>query len=265
MPNSPKIVGILNITPDSFSDGGKFLSPENAISQCEKLINDGADIIDIGAESTRPNAKIISPEEEWQRLEPALKEISKSNLTAEISIDSRNFETAKKALKYGVSYINDVSGLEDERFFPLLKEHNCKIIFMHNLGIPASKERIMSPYCDVVSEIYKWAEEKIAHLESQNINKDKIIFDPGIGFGKTAEQSLKIVKRFSEFKKLGVELYAGHSEKSFMTLFTDKPAGEREIETQIISAYLAQNGADYIRVHQPQENIRAIHAASKLW
>ena len=254
-----KIVGILNVTPDSFSDGGKFLSVKKAIKHLEKMIKDGADVIDIGAQSTRPNAKIISAKEEWKRLEPILKEIKKKKYKIKISIDSYNHETISKALDSGIDIINDVSGLKSSQMKKLAARSGKKVIFMHSLSIPADKKITFSDNVDVIVELDKWLKKKISELKKAGIKKNNMIFDPGIGFGKTAEQSLDIIINISEFKKHGIKILVGHSEKSFLSLFTDKPAGKRGRETKMFSALLAGDGVDYLRVHDVKGNKRAIN------
>lgn len=243
-----KIQGILNITPDSFSDGGKFYSVESAKKHLNKLIDDGADVIDIGAESTRPNAETITVEDEWKRLLPVM-EIIKDYPDIEFSLDSRNPENQLKALSYGVSIINDVCGFESQDMIDLASSSGKKIIFMHSLSIPADKNLIIPESEDPVLVVYEWAESKIKQLVDSGVNKSQIIFDPGIGFGKNSKQSWDIIQRVDKFKELGVEILIGHSEKSFLTLFTDKAAGERLNETLIISKILMDKDIDYLRVH----------------
>lgn len=259
-----KIVGILNITPDSFSDGGLYITPEKALSRIQEMIDAGADIIDIGAESTRPDATPLSPQDEWKRLEPVLDAINNSDCDIELSIDTYHPETIEKALKYNIAWINDVSGFEDQRMVDLALKHNCKIVLMHNLGVPAKREVTLSNKKSAVKQVYEWAEKKINELEKQGINRERIIFDPGIGFGKTAEQSFELIKYISFFKKLGTEILVGHSEKSFIKLFSDNPPGKRGTETQILSAHLSSNGVDYLRVHDVDGNKRAISASQQL-
>ena len=250
------LVGILNITSDSFSDGGLYESPDVALNQAMKLSKNGVKIIDIGAESTRPGAKTISPEEEWKKLSPVISLLKKNNF--KISIDTRNSSTAKKSLEAGADWINDVSGFNDNEMIEATKNSACKIVVMHNLGIPANPQNTIKESEDVVEVVYSWGKEKIEELAARGISKERIIFDPGIGFGKTATQSLELIKSAEKFKNLGVKILFGHSEKSFLKLFTDKPAGKRGLETAIISAYLSDNGIDYIRVHNPEINNHAI-------
>lgn len=260
---SVKLVGILNITPDSFSDGGKFNNLENALNQTQKLIDQGADIIDIGAESTRPNAKAINHAEEWKRLENILSEIinlcHKNNI--QISLDSRHYQTIQKALGLGIDVINDVSGFEDKKIVDLAKKSAKKIVVMHNLGVPAQKNVIIDENLDEISEIKNWAINKINYLEKSGIKKENIIFDVGIGFGKNAKQSINILENINKFKDLGVKIYVGHSRKSFLNemKFDEKDLteiqknnpniDEKDLKTILISRNIALQGVDYLRIH----------------
>lgn len=264
LPKKTKIVGILNITPDSFSDGNLFMTPEKAIKMAKTLKKDGADIIDIGAESTRPGAKNIGQKEEWRRLNKILKILTKNNF---ISVDTRHQKTADSALKLGVLWINDVSGFADKKMIAVAKKYKSDVVIMHNLGIPANPKKTIPEKSDTIKIIYNWAKKKISALEKSGIKKEKIIFDPGIGFGKTAEQSLAIIKSVENFNSLGVRIMIGHSRKSFLKLFTDKPPEERDVETAAISAFLSGK-VDYIRVHNVRVNLAALknpEKHKKLW
>ncbi len=257
-----RIAGILNVTPDSFSDGGEYFAPEMAVEQARRMLADGADIIDIGAESTRPGASSLTHDEEWERLQPVLEALCGENI--KISIDTRHPQTAEKSLKYGIEWINDVSGFDNPAMVEVAKNCDAKLVIMHNLGIPADPKNIIDDKLDVIDEVYHWAEDRIKSLSEQGISNNRIIFDPGIGFGKDAEQSLNLLKNISHFKKLGVEIMVGHSRKSFLTGFTDKPAAGRDFETAIISAYLAQQKVDFLRVHNVEKNLQAVKIATAL-
>ena len=246
-----KLVGIINITPDSFSDGGQYNNQKSALAQAEKLIQDGAEILDIGAESTRPQAQTITPNEEWQRLKNILPKIINlaQSYNCQTSIDTRHPETAHKALDLGIDIINDVSGLADIKMINLLQNYNCKIIINHNLGIPVDPNITINIKEDPVKTIKDWAIKKINLLFTKyNIDKKNIIFDVGIGFGKTAQQSIEILNNIQEFTKVGVEIYVGHSRKSFLNLYQPKNI----LAKDLLTAYFANNIApytDYIRVH----------------
>lgn len=251
--DTPQLVGILNVTPDSFSDSGKFIDVAAALLHAKKLIADGAEIIDIGAESTGPHAAAISEEIEWQRLEPVLKalmtDLSGMDIIPKISVDTRHVSVAKKALALGVHFINDVSGLENTNMRQLIANETCDVVFMHHLTIPEDRSVFLPLHEDPVAAVYAWALKKILELEKNNISRERLIFDIGIGYGKTAEQSLALLKKIAVFKELGVRLLVGHSRKSFLTQFTSLPAEERDIETLILSLFLAKQEVDYLRVH----------------
>lgn len=252
---TPKIIGILNITPDSFSDGGKFSCVDSAVKKAIQLIEEGAGIIDIGAESTRPGAKLITSEEEQIRLQDILPEIIK--LGADISLDTYHPETAAMAIKAGVHWINDVSGLNNSRMIDAIKDSHVKIVFMHNLGIPADKNIIMPKGCDLIAEISDWAKYKIMLLDKCGISIERLIFDPGIGFGKDAEQSMHLINNAEKFRSIGTALLYGHSRKSFLNLITNKPFNQRDPETIEASILLAKKGVDYLRVHNVKGHCEA--------
>lgn len=280
-----EIVGVINITPDSFSDGGKYLHKEDAIKCAKDLILAGAKVLDIGAESTRTSqkphenihknipsreeTKLVNSDEEWNRLLPALPKIieiaQKSNV--KISIDTRNIETIRKIIKHNfqINWINDVTGATDTQTLEAIADTNYQIVIMHNLGIPANPAITIDNNKDVVFEVKSWLLKKIELCNSYGINKDKIIIDPGIGFGKTAEQSLELIKKISEFKDLGCKILVGHSRKSFYNLFTSKPYAERDIETYATSIFLANKKIDYLRVHNVEGNIRTLNIAGELF
>jgi dihydropteroate synthase len=243
-----KIFGILNTTPDSFSDGNQFLVEENAIKHAMELAKK-CDVIDIGAQSTRPDAPIISTDEEISRLGNIVANVSKFTQT---SIDSFNFKTQKFAIDEGTTYINDVSAFADER---ILHCNNLEIwfIFMHNLGVPPTKNIVMQTQkMEMIEEIKQWARKKIEHLSTFNITNNRMIFDIGIGFGKSAEQSLFLIENAEEFLNLGVEIMVGHSRKSFMeNIKPNATMQERDIITRQITKELKQQGVQNVRVHAP--------------
>ena len=239
-----KIVGILNLTPDSFSDGGQFYSPAAAIERIGELVRQGADVIDIGAESTRPKATPLSAEEEWQRLEPVVKQLA-AFPSVPFSLDTRHAVTVKKALDYGISTINDVSGFSDPDMVEAVKNSHCKLVIMHSLTVPADTHVVMDEHVDVVAELMEFARKRIATLVSAGIGKERMIFDAGIGFGKTTAQSFAIIPGIDRLKSLDVPLYIGHSRKSFL----GEPKENRDKATLEMSRLLIQQGVGYIRVH----------------
>ncbi|MDX2083353.1 MAG: dihydropteroate synthase [Rickettsiales bacterium] len=251
-----KIVGILNITPDSFSDGGKFDSLDGALNHLQQMINDGADIIDIGAESTRPQAKPITADEEWQRLEkilpPVISIAKNASRQVKTSIDSYHFSTIKKSYELGIDIINDVSSLIDEKIIAFIAEKNLPTILMHNQKIQEDADCVINRNLNLADKIIDWAKEKIADLKKKNISSSQLIFDPGIGFAKNALQSISILKNITKFHKIGLPIYLGHSKKSFLDAIDFSNYGEnldRSQKTLIISKYLIAQKIDFIRVH----------------
>lgn len=247
--NRPAIMGIVNVTPDSFSGDG--LLADAAVAYARLLMGAGADILDMGAESTRPNAKAIPEEEEWERLKPVLLRITDQEWRprVRISIDTRHAQTAARALAIGVEIINDVSGLVDDAMLEVLEEHDCDIVVMHALSIPADPKVTWPENTDAVAEILQWKTQVTQHAASRGVASHRLIYDPGIGFGKTAEQSLALVERAAELKHSGGRWLYGHSRKSFMKLLSDAPAEARDELTLQFSEQLACDGIDYLRVH----------------
>lgn len=261
----PQLVGILNITSNSFSDGGQFVHTEDALRQARHLIASGAEILDIGAEATSPHAKPKTADEEWLKLHPLLAAIREANaqgqflIPPKISIDTFHPETAQKAIDLAdVHWINDVTGLFNPKMRDVIanaKSVDC--VMMHHVSIPASREHILSRDCDPLKFLFEWGQKQLALLATFGIEPERIIFDPGIGFGKVPEQSLMLVKEANRFRDLGVRVLYGHSRKLFLSLFTDKTFAERDLETTLMGLYLAKQGGDYLRVHDVEMIARA--------
>ena len=252
----PGIMGILNVTPDSFSDGGKFFKSSKAIKEAIKMSKMGADIIDIGAESTRPGAKTIKPEKEIARLKPILKGLINKKLN--ISVDTRNSITMKFALDNGVKIINDVSALNhDPESINVIKDYKCHVILMHMQGEPKTMQN-NPKYKFAPLEVYNFLKKQIKKCEEVGIKRNKIIIDPGIGFGKTSKHNIQILQNLSIFNKLGCNVLIGLSRKRFISDFTkkEKPA-DRIAGTIAANQYALENGADIIRVHDVKEALQA--------
>lgn len=266
--DTPQLVGIVNITPDSFSDGGQFFSPEKALQQIADLIKAGAEVIDIGAESTAPQAQPLNASDEWARLGPiiqSLRDIKKLSLIPpKISLDTRHSEIAMKALTMDVDWINDVSGLDDADMRNILAQSSADCVMMHHLAIPERRTHVLPRNQDPLKLVFDWAKSRIQLLETQGIPRERIIFDPGIGFGKMAEQSLLLIKHIQLFTTLGVRILVGHSRKTFLSLFTDMPFAERDIETTAMSIFLSNQPVDYLRVHNVDMCARAFKVISGL-
>jgi dihydropteroate synthase/2-amino-4-hydroxy-6-hydroxymethyldihydropteridine diphosphokinase len=261
------LVGILNITPDSFSDGGKFMNLPSALAQAEKLVHEGAEVLDIGAESTRPGATPVPPEREWALLEPilvGLKEHFKQwAFKPKLSIDTRHYRVAERAMNLGIDWINDVSGFVDSNMRALASGSSVKCVVMHNLGVPAEKNRVLASHPDICEQILDWAEQRFDALLDAGVDFNQLIFDVGIGFGKTAQQSIFLLKNINQFRRLNCPLFVGHSRKSFLNLITEKSCPDRDFETARVSYQLAAKRVDYLRVHNVGLNAEAIAMASQ--
>ena len=259
--HAPMWMGILNITPDSFSEDGVLNNEEALKSAIQKFDELNIGIIDIGGESTRPDAWSITEDTEWERIERPLKLVNEHfagrKIRPLVSLDSRNFKTVRRALEYGINIINDVSGLADDRFIPLLKNSQCQYILTHSLSVPASPSMHYSRNIDVIKELKQWFTDKIQYLVCHGINPEKIIIDPGIGFGKTSLQSQTILQNISEFYCFELRVLVGHSRKSFLTPIISTPPKERDIESLGLSLSLVNQGVDILRVHNPELHIKA--------
>jgi dihydropteroate synthase len=241
------LMGVLNITPDSFSDGGLFYAPDKALSQIEKLIQEGADIIDLGAESSRPGAEPVSAAEEIKRLTPVLKHYKK-NFTTPLSLDTTKSEVARFGLEYGVDLINDISAFKGDTHMPqVIAQADVPVILMHMQGRPQNMQ-LDPQYSDVIQNIR--TELKAALQVAQNHHIRNVILDPGIGFGKTLTDNLEILKNLAEFKALNCPLIIGTSRKSFIGKITGQEANNRLAGTIASCVAGVLNGANFIRVHE---------------
>lgn len=249
----PLIMGILNITPDSFYDGGRYISFEKALVRAFEIIEHGADLIDIGGESTRPGAEPVTMEEEERRVIPVIKEIRKKS-DIPISIDTYKSEIAEKALIAGANIVNDISGMKfDEKMPFVIKRYNAGVILMHIRGTPRDMQK--NPYYEnTMQEIKSEIQERVEYAKSFDIKDEQIIIDPGIGFGKRVYDNLVILKNLEEFKNMGYPLLIGHSRKSFIGKVLDMENPEHRKEgTLAVSAYLILKKVDIIRVHDVRE------------
>ncbi len=256
-----KIMGILNVTPDSFSDGGKYLSVERAVERAKEMVKEGADIIDIGGESSRPFSEPVSEDEEMKRVLPVIEELQE--LKVPISIDTYKPRVAEEALKRGVSMVNDIYGLRKEGMAEIVRDYDAAVVIMHMKGEPKNMQ--LNPnYADTIGEIAKFLRERIEFALKKGIEEDKIIIDPGIGFGKRVEDNLRILKYLDSFKSLGFPILVGASRKSYMGKLLDLPVEER-LESTIASNVIdSLKGASIIRVHDVKENFRAIRMLEKI-
>jgi dihydropteroate synthase len=259
----PLLMGILNVTPDSFSDGGRFNTITAALSQAEKMLIDGADIIDIGGESTRPYSLSVSSGEQVQRVIPIVKAIrSQLSTTVQISIDTRLSTVAKLALSEGANIINDISaGHNDPTILKVAADYNCPIILMHIKGTPQTMQDNPA-YEDVVANVIDSLQLSVERAKQAGINPDKIVLDPGIGFGKTFEHNLKLLAHLNRFVELGYPILLGTSRKKFLNTLTatEKPE-DLAIATSVTTALAVMAGVKILRVHDVKENRQALDVA----
>jgi 2-amino-4-hydroxy-6-hydroxymethyldihydropteridine diphosphokinase/dihydropteroate synthase len=259
----PGIMGIINVTPDSFSDGGAYFNLDQIEKYINEIENDVA-YIDIGAESTRPNAMPLTIEEEWARLEPVLKYLAKRYqgqfCRPKISLDTYHGEVAARALKYNIDVINDVSGLSCPVMKELLKtEFVGQYVLMHSVCVPADSKRIIDPQLSVLDYLNEWFQKKIEEFEHSGFPRDRVIIDPGLGFGKNQKQSFEILRGFSKFWTLGCQVLIGHSRKSFLAPLSSKVPIERDYESIGLSVGLVNSGVDILRVHNPRAHKKVIN------
>jgi dihydropteroate synthase len=254
----PLVMGVLNITPDSFSDGGRFLAPEDALAQARRMIAEGADIIDVGAESTRPyGSQPISADEELQRLRPILAEVVA--LGVPVSIDSMKPSVVAWALECGAAIANDVWGLQgDPDMAPLLAEHRCPVVIMHN------RDRA-DPNIDIIEDIATFFSRSIEIAARAGILRENIALDPGIGFGKTQEQSMTVLARLDRFNSLGLPLLVGASRKRFIAAISPSEPDQRLGGSIAAHLIAAKAGGRIIRTHDVSETVQALRVASAIW
>lgn len=262
----PAFVGIVNITADSFSDGGRFNTPEAAMARALQLAKEGASIIEIGAQSTRAGAIIKSPEEEYSALQPVLEGLTPliKDGTITLSVDTFTPSIIQNLLeKLPPLWINDVKGALDHKTLKAIAEHGSKLCVMHAPEIPANKNTILPLDQSPINILRDWAEKQIEQLLSLGFKKENIILDPGIGYGKSAYQDLEILRHLEALKACGVSILVGHSRKYYLQTLLTRPAAERDLETIAVSALLAQ-AADYLRVHNVADHQRFFVAQQAL-
>jgi dihydropteroate synthase len=254
----PLVMGVLNVTPDSFSDGGRFIDPKLAIRQAQRMIAEGADIIDIGAESTRPysGAEPVSSEEELARLTPVLPAVVK--LKTPVSIDTMKAGVATWALDQGAAMVNDVWGLQrDPAMAGIVSEHDMPVVIMHN-------REAADPAIDIIADVQAFFQRSLAQAERAGIARDCIVLDPGIGFGKTPEQSIACIARLAEFKRFGLPLLVGASRKRFINAVTPSAPDQRLGGSIASHLEAVKNGAAIVRVHDVAETVQALRVATAI-
>ncbi len=254
--STPKVMGILNVTPDSFSDGGRFAQLDTALKQTEQMITDGADIIDIGGESTRPGALEVSLADELARVIPLLKAI-KSRFEVIVSIDTSKAAVMSEALAYGADIINDVRALQNEGCLDVLAKTDVPICLMHMQGLPRTMQAT-TQYNHLLEDISDFFRQRIAACQQAGIKQQRLILDPGFGFGKTLEQNYQLLANFSQFKTFNLPLLSGTSRKSMIGNLLERSVEERLAGSLTTAIIAAQQGANIIRVHDVKETVDAM-------
>ena len=258
----PNIMGVLNLTPDSFSDGGKFNSKKRGINHALKMIKSGANLIDIGGESTRPGSNATNKKIEWSRIEKIIKFLSKK---IPISLDTRKSEVMEKGIKYNVKIINDVSGLNyDSETINILKRFNIPFVIQHSQGTPDNMQ-IKPSYKNELLDIYDFFEKKIKFLRSIGIKHNNIVIDPGIGFGKNLKHNMNLISNISIFHSLGFPILVGNSRKRFIKELSGKNDSKYRIGGTVASSiYLMMQGVQILRIHDVNESQQAIKVFKEL-
>ena len=256
----PLIMGILNITPDSFSDGGVLISPQAALDYAMRLVEEGADILDIGGESTRPGAISVSAEEEMQRVLPLVEMLAASNIP--VSVDTHKPAVMHAAIEAGASMINDINALQAEGALKIIAASNVAVCLMHKQGNPQTMQ--MAPaYEDVVTEVMLSLQSYIERVSAANIALERVVVDPGFGFGKSLEHNLKLLLHLSRFKALDVPLLVGLSRKSMLGKITGRDVGDRLAASVSAAVLSVVKGANIVRVHDVQatkDALAVVHA-----
>lgn len=254
----PRIMGIVNVTPDSFSDGGNCLDPAVALQRCEQLIADGAHILDIGGESTRPGAQTLSPAEEWRRLQPVVQ--AALTLGVPVSVDTCKTEVIQRSLDLGVDIINDVKALTAPGAEAAVVGHGqCGICLMHMQGdTPATMQQQQLRDADVVVDVLRFLQARVKSLQGQGVAPDRLTLDPGIGFGKSPEHNIALMVRQSELSILGLPWLLGWSRKSTLGVITGKPVEQRLAASLAAALACVTRGASVIRVHDVAETADAL-------
>lgn len=261
----PVVMGVLNVTPDSFSDGGQFLEHHRALKQAEQMIKDGAAIIDIGGESSRPGAQTVSTEEEIERIIPIIEKV-KTEFAAIVSVDTYKEKVARAAVsEAGADMVNDISALRfSENMADTIAQLEVPVVLMHIKGTPENMQK--NPYYqDLIPELKQYFHTRIEYALSRGIKKEKIIIDPGIGFGKRLEDNIEIIKRLAEFKEFELPILMGLSRKTFLGIISDEPIpAEREAETICANIIAILNGASIIRTHHVKNTVKSVKVLKKL-
>ena len=259
----PCVMGVVNVTPDSFSDGGRFLDPEAAAAGAEAMVAEGAGVIDVGAESTRPGATPVPPEAEWRRLAPVLERL-RGRVDRPISVDTRHPEVAARAIAAGADLVNDVEGLRSESMRAVVARTGAAAIVLHMPGDPATMQQ-RTGYADLRGEVYRGLAESTDRARTDGIPAERLLIDPGLGFGKTPEQSLELLMHIGEFRSLGYPVVVGASRKSFLGWALDGAGPLDRLEAGLAAAALAADrGVAIVRTHDVGPTVRALRLVERV-
>jgi len=256
------VMGVLNVTPDSFSDGGRFIDPGAAIAHARSMLEQGADLIDVGAESTRPGSVPVPADEQWRRLEPVLEVLGREPAAC-VSVDTASAEVARRALDLGAQVVNDVTALDDPDMAGVVARAGAGVVLMHMRGTPADMQR-EPRYEDVAREVTAWLADRLARARDAGIAERSIALDPGIGFGKTLEHNLELLARLDVIAELDRPLVIGVSRKSFLGRLTDRPLDQRLEAGLAASAIAVFQGAAVLRTHDVESTRQATLIAAAL-
>jgi len=249
-------MGVINVTPDSFSNGGSSVDPGQALESARRMVEAGAQILDVGGESTRPGASEVSAAEELRRVLPIVRAIDRE-VEGRISIDTRRAEVAQAALDAGADMVNDVSGLRDPAMLPLLADRQAPVVVMHMRGEPRTMQHD-TDYRDLMATLHGYLEDRVLSATAGGLSSDKILVDPGIGFGKSTVGNLTILRRLPELRIVGRPIVIGASRKSFIGSVLDLPVGQRLEGSLAVAAYACAQGAHVVRVHDVEVTVRAV-------
>ncbi|MES2090437.1 MAG: dihydropteroate synthase [Pseudomonadota bacterium] len=255
----PQVMGIVNVTPDSFSDGGRYSEVSSAVQHCEDLVSQGADILDLGGESSRPGAPTLTEQEEWTRLQPVLAQALRLNVP--VSVDTCKTGVMQRALDMGVDIINDIRALQSPGAESVVVSHgHCGVCLMHMRGDPLTMQR-QTHYSDVLDEVSSFLQARAQSLLNRGVASPRICLDPGVGFGKTPEHNLELMRRQPELLALGFPLLVGWSRKSTLGYLTGRPVGDRLVPSIAAALACVQLGAHVLRVHDVADTVDAL----KVW
>jgi len=257
------VMGILNVTPDSFSDGGRFLDRATAVAHATRMVEDGADILDVGGESTRPGSTPVSTDQELELVHPVIGRLAELHPAVPISIDTRKADVAAEALDAGATIVNDVSGGADPAMFEVVRDREAAVVLMHMQGEPATMQEAPQ-YDDVVGEVHEYLRQRIETAELAGIDPERVAIDPGIGFGKDLDHNLELMHGVDALLDLGRPVMVGPSRKRFIGTILDLPEEERVEGTVGAVVWMVGRGAHLVRVHDVKEVVRAVRVADAI-